>query len=313
MATRMEVLQRPASTADYTQPSKYRPVGFVLGAAGMMLVIVTLIASIVAAGDVGDGTTDTREVLAWSFGLTTAAFGTIKAGIVIILMGTLLRAWMRADSVKTALSALKGQGGAAVATGDIDTEFGPATATSTAPEPLLIHRIAPKAWAPMLVMGAMLVPAGLVLSFIQAGENNTDDFRTIAAWVIGLQFLGEAMLLASISFLLGSILGALRGGGGEVQESVGVTVKTLKMPPSAKAFIVIMMMGVMISIAQFVLYLIAGYTDDPARAAWFAWVGPLRELGIGLLLLGIVLALYTIGTVLAFQFNRIREIVTTGS
>ena len=50
--------------------------------------------------------------------------------------------------------------------------------------------------------------------------------------------------------------------------------------------------------------------DQPA--AWFAWLGPLREIGLGLLLLSIVLALYTIGTVLGFQFNRMREIVTEG-
>lgn len=127
----------------------------------------------------------------------------------------------------------------------------------------------------------------------------------------GLQFLGEGMLLAGISFLLGSIPSALRNGGGEVQESVGVTVKTLKMPASAKAFIAVMMMGVMVSMAQFVLYIVATSVEEPA--AWFAWLGPLRELGLGLLLLGIVLALYTIGAVLAFQFNRMREIVTTGN
>lgn len=313
MAARLEILRRPAATVDYTQPSRYRTVGFALGFVGVMLAVVTLIANIVAAGDVGQGA-DTRETLAWSFGLTTAAFGTIKLGIGTILMGVLIRAWMRAESMKVALPDLKGSGSeAAVATGDIDTEFGPATATSTAPEPLLIHKIAPKAWAPMLAMGVMLVVAGLVLSIVQVGEDNTDDFRTLAAWVQGLQFLGEAMLLGGIAFLLGSILGALRGGGGEVQESLGVTVKTLKMPPSAMAFIALMMAGMMVLMAQFGLYIVAAYTDDPGRLAWFAWLGPLREVGIALLLLSIVLALYTIGTVLAFQFNRIREIVTTGS
>jgi hypothetical protein len=37
-----------------------------------------------------------------------------------------------------------------------------------------------------------------------------------------------------------------------------------------------------------------------------------RELALGLILSGIVLALYTIGTVLGFQFDRLRQIVTTG-
>ena len=310
MATRIEVLRRPKATAEYARPSRYRPVGFLLGLVGIMLAMVTLIANIVAAGDVGEGAS-TRETLAWSFGLTTAAFGTIKFGIATILMGVLLRAWMRVESMKVALPQLRGSGGKAAAYGDIDTPQGKATVSQSAPPPLLIHRIALKAWAPMLAMGVMFVVAGVVLSILQVGVDETDDFLTFGAWVQGTQFLGDGMLLAGISFLLGSILAALRGGGGEVQESLGVAVKTLKMPNSAKLFIGVMMMGVMVSMAQFVLYIFAAYADEPA--AWFAWLGPLRELGLGLLLLGIVMALYTIGTVLSFQFARIREIVTTGS
>ena len=53
-------------------------------------------------------------------------------------------------------------------------------------------------------------------------------------------------MLASISFLLASILSGLREGGGEVQEALGVPVTTLKMPNTAKAFVVLMMMGLMI-------------------------------------------------------------------
>lgn len=93
MAFRLEVLRRPPATADYARPSKYRTLGFVLGGAGLMLATVTLIANIVAADDLGDGTT-TRETLAWSFGLTIAAFATLKLGIGTILMGVLIRAWM---------------------------------------------------------------------------------------------------------------------------------------------------------------------------------------------------------------------------
>ena len=62
-----------------------------LGVAGLMLAAVTLIANIVAADDLGGGTT-TRDTLAWSFGLTTVAFGTLKFGIAAILMGVLVRA-----------------------------------------------------------------------------------------------------------------------------------------------------------------------------------------------------------------------------
>lgn len=310
MATRLEALRRPAATADYTQPSKYRTAGFALGLIGLGLAVVTLIANLVAADDVGKDAANVRETLAWSFGLTVTAFAMVKFGIATILMGVLIRAWMRVESAKVAMPQLRADGPQA-STGDIETAHGAAVATSEAPRPLLIHRIAPKAWAPMLAMGIMLVPVGLVLSIIQAGADNAADYATLGAWVQGTQFLGEAMLLAGISFLLGSILGALRTGGGEMQASLGLTVKTLKMPLSAKAFIAIMAIGMMVAMAQFVLYIVAASQDDPA--AWFAWLGPLREVGLGLLLLGIVLALYTIGTVLGFQFNRMRDIVTTGS
>jgi hypothetical protein len=98
-----------------------------------------------------------------------------------------------------------------------------------------------------------------------------------------------------------------------VQESLGVTVKTLKMPIAAKLFVGLMMLGVMVSIAQFVLYVVAaGLTSPQSFASWAAWLGPTREVGLGLILAGIVLAVVTIGNVLGFRFHRIREIVATG-
>ena len=123
--------------------------------------------------------------------------------------------------------------------------------------------------------------------------------------------MGEGLVLSGISFLLGTILASLRTGGAEVQQSLDVTVKTLKMPTTAKLFVALMAMGMMLSIVQLVLYVVAAGADSPA--AWFAWLGPLRELAFGLLLSGIVLALYTIGTVLGFQFGRIRELISEGN
>ena len=163
----------------------------------------------------------------------------------------------------------------------------------------------------MLLMGVMAVAIGFVLSLIQSGTADSTNFRDLGAYVQGLQFMGEGLVLSGISFLLGTILASLRSGGGEVQESLGVTVKTLKMPASAKLFVLLMMMGMMLSIVQFVLYIVATGVDHPGT--WFTWLGPLRELSLGLLLSGIVLALYTIGTVLGFQFTRIRELVTEGN
>jgi len=45
---------------------------------------------------------------------------------------------------------------------------------------------------------------------------------------------------------------------------------------------------------------------------WSSWLGPFRELGLGLLLAGIILALATIVKALGFQFSRIGDIVAAG-
>ena len=72
--------------------------------------------------------------------------------------------------------------------------------------------------------------------------------------------------------------------------------------------------GLMVSILQFILYIVAaGKADDPASfSSWSQWLGPFREIGLGLILMGIVLALYSIGNVLAFQFDRVKSIIGTG-
>ena len=122
------------------------------------------------------------------------------------------------------------------------------------------------------------------------------------------------MILSGIAFILGSILGSLRQGGGEVQESLGVGVKTPGMPFAAKAFVGLMMMGLMLAVVQFGLYVfVATESAETTIAAYFAWLGPLREISLGLILSGIVLALATIGTkILPFQFWRIRQLITDG-
>ena len=311
MVTRFEALTQPTVSQDYRTPSKQRSIGLLLAFIGVGLAVVTLIANIVAAGDIGDGT-NTRETLAWSFGLTTTAFGTVKLGIAIILVGILVRLWLRVQSAKETLPLLKGlDDGSAVQTGAYKTAWGKATAASGAPGPLPVHRMAKTLWFPMLAMGFMALIGGLVISLVAAGESNTGSFNSLFAWAQGTQFLGEAFLLGGIAFLLGAILAALRAGGGEVQESLGLTVKTLKMPASAKAFVGLMMVGVMLGIAQFILYIFVANDASNSPAAWFAWLGPLRELSLGVLLSSIVLALYAIGSALGFQFNRIKEIVAT--
>lgn len=305
-------LTRPAADADYQSKSGHVTLGVWLGLIGLALATVTLIANLAVGGS-----EDAASTLAWSFGLTTTAFASAKVGIAVVLIGILVRLWLRVDSVKSSLPRLKAEArdDAAAEHGTIRTAFGRATVTSGEPKPLFIHRMAQTMWAPMVAMGAMAVVAGLIISFFWAGRAASgENVTAVAAWTQGLQFLGEAMLLGGISFLLGTILASLREGGGQVQASLDVPVKTLKMPTTAKLFVVLMMSGMMVAIAQFVLYLWVATLSDPVQVtANFAWLGPFRELSLGLLLSGIVLALATIAKVLGFQFWRIRQIVETGA
>ena len=169
--------------------------------------------------------------------------------------------------------------------------------------------MARRLWAPMLVIGPFFVLAGLVLSGIRANDPAT--VQAIRAWTQGTMFLGETFLLAAIAFILRTILASLRVGGGEVQQSMNLTVFTPRLPKTGLFFILLLFVGVLIGISQFILYgAVAAWTDNPAQ--WFAWLGPLREVGLGTILAGIVLALYTIGTALDFQHWRIRQIIGTG-
>jgi len=305
---------RPGTEADPTARSRYRTVGLSLALVGLMGAAASVIGNFVASANI-DETNSYQETLAWTFGLSTFSFGVIKIAIAVILMGIIVRLWLRVDSVKAALSALHGHGGTAPPIGTMKTDWGPATVTDNEPESLPIHRMARFMWRPMLIMGAMALTAGLVSSIVWADQNpGTDAFREAAAFTQGIEFLGEALLLSGISLLLGTILAGLRQGGGEVQSSLGLPITTLKMPGTVKAFVALMMMGMMAGIAQFVLYLVQiGNASDPDTfSAWANWMAPFREVALGLILAGIVLALVTIGNVLAFQFDRIKSIVRTG-
>jgi hypothetical protein len=316
MTTFIGTVTRPAAGTG-ARARSLRKTGLVLGAIGLGIVTLSLLASLnagsLASGDAAADQVATSLILA--FGLSVAGFAAIKVGIGVILLGIVRRLWSRVDAVKTALPALIGQrqpGEDRI--GDYESPFGPASATREAPGPLPIHRMAQLLWAPMLVMGSMLVAVGLLVDFLAAGNVGTAGTATSQfAWAQGLMFLGETSLLAGISFLLGTILASIRAGGGEVQQSLGLTVKTLRMPSTAKAFVGLMVAGVMVGIAQFAGYVAIASSSDPAAiAAAFAWLGPLREFGLGLLLAGIVLALATIAKVLGFQFSRITEIIASG-
>lgn len=313
MAVAFNKLVTPASD-DYRTVANHSKAAIGIGVVGVVLAMIVAAISLTAANDVGSGGEDAAQLLAVGFGLQTLALATLKVGIAVALIGILVRLWLRIESVKVALGSLRPDGHeSGPAVGDIDTDYGAATVTKTAPAPLPIHKMARTMWFPMIVMGPMLVAAGFVTSIVWSNNIGTETGLAASGWTQGLQFLGEGLALAGISFLLGSILGSLREGGGAVQQALGLNVATLKMPSTAKAFVVLMAAGLMVSMAQFGLYLYTLTFDTLAEVTpWWAWLGPFRELGLALLLSGIVLALATIANVLGFQFSRIRSIVVTG-
>ena len=314
MAITIDKLVTPSQSDDYRTVLPHKNVGIGIGALGVLIGMIVLGLALSAANDLAAGGESAGRLLAIGFGLNTLALGTLKFGIAVVLIGILVRLWLRIDSVEVSVAALRPTdhaGGAPL--GDIDTEYGRATVTGTPPATLPIHKMARTMWFPMVVMGPMLLIAGVVTSIVWSNNIGSTTGVAASAWTQGLQFLGEGFILAGISFLLGSILGALREGGGQVQAALGLNVTTLKMPTTAKAFVALMAAGLMIEMVQFGLYLYTLTFDTAAQIApWWAWLGPLRELGLALLLAGIVLALATIANVLGFQFSRIRSIVATG-
>lgn len=296
---------RLAADSDHREPSEHRRRGILLALIGLVITLVAFVGNLIAAVQIGDTQAST---LAWTFGVTTTGFAIIKTAIAVVLWGILAKLWLRADSIRTALPALVGTPRADdTSPGEIDTPYGKVEVTEKAPEQLPIHKMAKRMFRPMLAMSLMLVVVGLIVSLVWAGSTpNT----AASAWTQGLQFLGEAMLLSGISFLLGTILWAIRTAVGEVQEALGVKVHTSKMPATAKAFVAIMMIGLMAAMVQFVGYVVVAGSADPTVA--LTWLGPLREVALGLILTGIALALVAIGNVLGYQFHRIQQLIRSG-
>lgn len=311
---------RSVARANPGAGSGFKRAGIVLGVAGIMAVMVTLVANIVTGNLVDDpnGAVTVGKGSAWAFGLTITGFGALKIGIALILMGILVTLWARVGVVKTALPSLMKAGdvGTPVVSGEFESPYGRATVAQDEPDELLIHRMARTLWLPMLAMGAMALLAGFVVSLVWSGRVAGDPLQAVhlSAVAQGLQFAGEGFLLSGVSFLLGTILGSLRKGGAEVQKHLGVPVNTLEMPLTGKLFVGLMAAGLMVEIGQLITYLAVATFDNPASiSSYFAWLGPVRESGLGLLLSGIVLALATIAKVLGFQFHRLSEIVVHGS
>lgn len=190
-------------------------------------------------------------------------------------------------------------------------------------------------WLPMTLMGAMVVLTALALGAAQAtigadlferfDATDKANFETLSTLSGGFVLLGIGFLLSGISFALARIAGIFRVGGGQVQEAAGSEVQTLAMPWTAWAFLMLMMMGLMIVIAGFVVQVVAAVNVHDAwinaagpdgaiayklgRAQTLTtWAGPVQRFGVATLFTGIAFMLATIIRILRFQATRIKTL-----
>ena len=126
--------------------------------------------------------------------------------------------------------------------------------TSKAPDRNVPQKAGKALWAPMFAMSLMGFAIGMGLAISRANMiSNGDDPLQIAAfgqYIPAAMFFGFAMVFAAISFAIAKILGEFRVGGGSVQAATNSDVRTLKMPATAKGFLIGMMMATMMLMAK---------------------------------------------------------------
>jgi hypothetical protein len=187
----------------------------------------------------------------------------------------------------------------------------------------LPQRLGTILWAPMLALGLMALPAAITLSAIRAHLID-QSIRPAVVAALGegaaaATVLGLATMFAAVGFAVARILGVLRTGGGSIQEASGRTVRTLTMQVTARIFLGLMAMAMMILLFATAAHAILADTIYNAIAngdqttitrvqRWGTWLGGLRPVGIVTYLLSISFGLATIVQVLRFQAHRIREL-----
>ncbi len=192
------------------------------------------------------------------------------------------------------------------------------TVTEHALGPNLPQRVGALLWAPMLLMAAMAFPVALILAIWRANLiAQAAQAQTVAAlgqFIPAAMFLGFASVFAAISFSIARILGVLRTGGGAVQEAAGRSVHTLRMPATAKLFLLLMAVAMMTLLFAVVAHVVLGVSLLKGQVAsatvqtWAEWLEGVRRFGAAIYLLSISLGLATIFKVLGFQAIRLGEL-----
>ncbi len=175
-------------------------------------------------------------------------------------------------------------------------------------------------WAPAFAMSLIGFAAGMILAIVKATAIADGDAVLAASlnnYGIAAMFFGFMMVFTGISFAIARILGEFRVGGGKTQEAAGSQVETLKMPATAKAFIGLMAMAMMILMAAVIAHVVVGVQINAENLSlvdaeqWDLWLEAARRFAAQLYLFAIALGLGTIIYVIRYQSIRIREIAKT--
>lgn len=172
---------------------------------------------------------------------------------------------------------------------------------------------------PMLAMAVMAFAAAFIVGAVRGnrisdGSSDAQNIEALRQLTAGLMFVGFASVFAGIAFAIARILGELRKGGGDLQESARRTVKTLVMPLTGKLFLGLMAMAMMATLGAAVAHLVFAATvnSDSTSLAdsekWFVILEGIRRIGVAVYLFSILLGLATISRVLLFQSSRVREL-----
>lgn len=182
----------------------------------------------------------------------------------------------------------------------------------------LPQRIGRALTLPMLAMALMAFVAAFIVGAVRGNRiSDGGDAQSIEALrqlTAGLMFIGFASVFAAISFAIARILGELRKGGGDLQETAGRAVKTLVMPLTAKLFLGLMAMAMMTVLGAAIVHLVLAATVDDGSTSladsekWFVVLEGVRRIGVAVYLFAILLGLATISRVLLFQTARVREL-----
>lgn len=182
----------------------------------------------------------------------------------------------------------------------------------------LPQRLGRLLWFPMFLGALMFFGAGMALGIVRADEisngGGADTIATLQHLQAGSMFLGFASVFAAISFAIARILGQFRAGGGEVQEAARRTVQTLRMPVTAKLFLLLMMAALATIVVASILHFVfaADIQNTPASLGdadeRFVVLEGVRRTGTAVFLFAILLGLASIVRVLRFQATRIRQL-----